>query len=464
MPASLTPSIRADIAAALPPGAAGADPTDDDLVRALVITLATTRALVTDLARGAARPATPATAPDPDPVLRALGGEQVKDAPEWAKRAIDEAAALHKRASADAAGLAEARKSLADLRRELTSADTAGSERFHNAVARAIAAAASEGRVPDDLPPTLRPLVQPVVDLRAQLDVAERKAGLVVDLPTKGNRAGKGPATSTDWAEKRASYEAELKELRRELKGVQRAKDLLQGEAAHRAEQVERANKEIAESRAALPLAAEALDLPKSAKPETVIARMAERLKALAPPPAPKPPRARAAAPTPIPAPLPPPEPPSVREVSWRELQPGDLALDRAAYRALRDQGADLDPYDPRRRVLVLRSGDRVTHLRTDGLHEEGVVPADAPAFRPGRQLRDARSLRALVIAEDVQAEPHSVRDAFRAFLDACTAARCLPALLDEQPGPEAEGEGMLPTTATTAATIKGTGGGGGGL
>lgn len=83
------------------------------------------------------------------------------------------------------------------------------------------------------------------------------------------------------------------------------------------------------------------------------------------------------------------------------------------------------------------------------------MTAADAPTFRPGRPLRDAHSLRALVIAEDVGVEPHAIRDAFRAWLTAADEARALTAQLDEQHGPEAEGEGLLPTSAGAASTVR---------
>lgn len=457
MPASLTPSTRSDLLTALPQGAAGADPTDDDILRAAVTALATLRATVADLARASAQAAPPPAAePDPTPILRALAGQPPADAPAWAGRAVEDALALRRAADQAAAEVAEARRA------------TTTTERAREVVTRAIHAAATGGRVPDDLPPALRQVVQEVVDLRVEF---ERARARVAEVEAQAAKPAAGDLDAVreraEWKKQRESYEREVKGLERQIRDLQRkwegtarAKEMAELEASHRIREVE-------EVRATVALITNMLGLPADAATVDVAAALEDRLGIQRKAPAPPAPREKKRKSPPavvaVPPAPPPPEPPMMREVAWKDLAPGDLALDRAAYRALRaasDAAARHEgamPTDQQRRVLVLRSGDRVTWLRGDGLHADGVTPADAPAHRADRDLRDARSPRALVIAEEVADLPAAVEGAWQDWLRAADRARCLAAALDDSATPEADAgrHDMLPSSATSAAAIK---------
>lgn len=461
MPASLTHTLRSDLLTALPSGAAGADPTDDDILRAVVTTLATLRAMLADMRAVAPAAQAPAAEPDPTPILRALAGHAPADAPAWSRRAVEEAVALRRSADRAAAELAEARRAAASV------------DKARDLVARAVHAAATGGRVPDDLPPALRQVVQEVIDLRAELERVQAQAEEAA-ARAQAPRSIAGPdlvRERAEWRKQKDSYEREIKALEKQIRELQRAhdasqraRDLVEAEASHRIREVE-------EARAMVALAAGALGLPPDASAVDVAAALEDRLGVQRRPATPAPTareRKRKSPPTPIAAPPapPPPEPPMMHEVAWADLRPGDLALDRAAYRDLRavSQAAARSegpyPTDQQRRVLAHRAGDRVVWLRGDGLHADGVTPADAPAHRAGRDLRDASSPRALVIAEEVADAPAAVEGAWQDWLRSADRAQCLAAALDDSPRQEDdERQDMLPSSATSAATIR-TGGG----
>lgn len=469
MSASLSSSVRSVVVAALPPGTAPADPTDEDLVRGLAACVGTLRATILDLtAQPRALAAPPATSSYLDAVLAALAGDESAPAalPEGpARRAVEEALAVRKRADAAAAALDDARRKPAP----------AGSDRVSDLFARAVHCAAQEGRVPDDLPAgSTRALVEEVANLRSALDRARSDAesaaklakGLEQKLAERQRRAEtrRGP-TEAEAAARVAEADRVIKEAAaevaqkdRELHAARRAREMAEQESKHRIHLVEAAEQLAEDARAIVSLAAHALGLPPGAAAEDVLAALHayvstadERATAkatLTPPPAPKAP------------PLP--EPAYMRECEWHKLQPGDLALDRGAYRHLRLRAAAADhptldapqPTDDDRRVLVLRDGDRLVWLRGDGLHADGVTADEAPAHKPTRRFR-AASPWALVIAEDIGSEPNEVAEAWQAWLRAAEVAPGLDRALDDHPPTADEHSDVLPTSAGSAATIR---------
>lgn len=125
-----------------------------------------------------------------------------------------------------------------------------------------------------------------------------------------------------------------------------------------------------------------------------------------------------------------------MREVAWTELQPGQLALDRAALRRLNDHHRDgIEPSDPERRVLALRVGDAFAWLRGDGLWADGTPFDEGQRFKPGR-FREWVSKRALVIAEGLTGDPGEVAAAFRSWVEAARACPGLEVALSDDPAP----------------------------
>lgn len=454
MPVTLSSSVRNLVTSALAPGAAGDDPTDDDLIRALVTTATTLNSLVDSFtargltpARGEGTPAAPGAIADI--LAKILAGKDIPldTLPDTqTRKLVGEAQALHRRFSDVTAALNDARAALA-------ASEGRGAERAHEAFARTLHHAAREGRVPDDLPQgPLRAFAEEVAALRVGLNDARIAAEEAQKEATTAEKR------LTEYAKRAANKRAEIGRTEREgiateaehrvraaeqralsaersMEALKALKEQAVKDAKRYQLELKQMKRDRAEALAALNLAAQTLGLSPDAAPEDVIARMQERLGAPTEP-------ARVKA-TPM---LPPaqPEPPWSRECDWRDLQDGELALDRARYQRMLAALDDAlvrdapDPDDATRRYLVLREGDRVVWLRGDGLHADGTVHADAPAFAPRRALKDAVSPRALVIAEGVKGDPFEVRQSWLGWVDAAKLAPGIPAALQEsQPASE---------------------------